>query len=386
MSFPGNEAPYDGAMTSARLLAWRLASQRLDGRQAGDPAWIVRHLGAVQAQEYGQSLWAVGLRTRDATGPAVEAAIQRGSILRTWPMRGTIHLVPAEDARWMLDLLAGRRIRQMATIYRRIGLTEQVLGRAADVTAGELRGGRRLRRPDLLARLAERGIDCSASPHGSRGSHILGYLSMTGLVCIGPMDGAQQTFVLLDEWAPRPRRPEDPAAELAARYFISHGPATVRDFGWWSGLPLSQVRAAIERAGPALAATELDGGMYWHGRGQAATRPGDGEAAGVALLLPAFDEYTVAYRDREMLVAGEHQLPPGDLLNPVMVLGGHAVGLWRRVIARGRVRLTLAPFRRLSAGDRDRFAAAAERYAAFLGLPAEIGGAEAAQVRRQRRQ
>jgi Winged helix DNA-binding domain len=378
---------YDGAMTSARLLGWRLASPYLDGRQAGDPARILRHFGAVQAQEYGQSLWAVGLRTRGATAATVEAAIENGSILRTWPMRGTIHLVPAEDTRWMLDLLAGRRIQQMATVYRRLGLTGEVLGRAAEIVAGELRGGRRIRRPDLLALLVSRGIDCSASPHGSRGSHILGYLSMTGLVCIGPMDGAQQTFVLLDEWAPDPRTPEDPAAELAARYFTSHGPATVRDFGWWSGLPLGQVRPAIERAGSALAATELGGEMYWHGAGRPGPAPGDaGLAAGGALLLPAFDEYTVAYKDRDALLADGHQLPPGDLLNPVMLLHGHAVGLWKRVIIRDGAQLTLAPFQTLASGDRDRFTVAAERYAAFLGLPAEITSATPAQVRRQRRQ
>jgi hypothetical protein len=374
-------------MTLARLLAWRLTSQYLDGRQAGDPARIVRHFGAVQAQEYAQSLWAVGLRTRDATAPSVEAAIESGAILRTWPMRGTIHLVPAEDARWMLDLLAGRRIRQMATVYRKLGLTEEVLGRAAEIVAGELRGGRRIRRPDLLALLAGCGIDCSASPHGSRGSHILGYLSMTGLVCIGPMDGAQQTFVLLGEWAPHPRMPEDAAAELAARYFTSHGPATVRDFGWWSGLPLGQVRPAIERAGPALAATELGGEVYWHGNGQPGPVRGDaGPATGGALLLPAFDEYTVAYKDRDALLAEGHQLPPGDLLNPVMVLDGKVVGLCKRVITRDGVQLTLAPFGRLAKGDRDRFAVAAGRYAAFLGLPAEIAAATPAQVRRQRRQ
>jgi hypothetical protein len=378
-------------MTSARLLAWRLASQYLDGRQAGDPARAVRHFGAVQAQDYRQSLWAVGLRTRAATTAAVEAAIESGSILRTWPMRGTIHFVPAEDAQWMLGLLAGRRIRAMATVYRRLGLTGGVLGRAADITTGALRGGHRIRRPDLLALLASQGIDCSAAPHGGRGSHILGYLSMTGLICLGPLDGRQQTFVLLDEWAPDGHTPADPMAELAARYFTSHGPATERDFGWWSGLPLSQVRAAIGRAGPALATTELGGTVYWHGSGPAGAAPGDGGpgtggADGGALLLPAFDEYTVAYQNRELLLAGGRQLPAGDLLNPVMVLGGHAVGRWKRVITGRGVRLTLAPFGRLARGDRHRFAVAAERYAAFLGVPAEISMATPAPARRQLRQ
>ena len=118
-------------------------------------------------------------------------------------------------------------------------------------------------------------VNCSASPRGGRGGHILGYLSMTGLICLGPLDGRQQTFVLLDEWAPDARTPADPMAELAARYFTSHGPATVRDFGWWSGLNLAEVREAIEQAGPTLAAMELDGTTYWHGtRPQPRRRPG----------------------------------------------------------------------------------------------------------------
>jgi DNA glycosylase AlkZ-like len=367
-------------VTPEGLLARRLANQLLAATVAGDPAQVVTHLGAVQAQEYGQSLWAVGLRTGQASTGTVEAAIDRGAILRTWPMRGTIHLVPAADARWMLELLAGRRIRQMAGVYQRIGLTDGVFDRSAEVVTEALRGGRRVRRKDLYTLLTERAIDCSASPSGSRGGHILGYLSMTGLICLGPLDGKQPTFVLLDEWAPGARQPGDPLAELATRYFTSHGPATARDFGWWSGLKLSEVREAIGLAGPALAAEELDGATYWQGAGRrASTVPG-----GVH-LLPAFDEYTVGYSDRGALVR-DHSLSHGDLLNPVMVLDGRVVGLWRRAIGREAVIIQLAPFGKISGRDRERFQQAAERYAAFLGMPAEITKAAAAEVRRQRRQ
>jgi hypothetical protein len=367
-------------VTPEGLLARRLANQHLAATTTGDPAEVVTHLGAVQAQEYGQSLWAVGLRTRQASAGTIEAAIDRGAILRTWPMRGTIHLVPASDARWMLGLLAGRRIAQMAGVYQRIGLTDDVFNRSAEIVAGALRGGRQVRRKDLYAVLADHGIDCSASPSGNRGGHILGYLSMTGLICLGPLDGRQPTFVLLDEWAPSPRKPGDPMAELATRYFTSHGPATARDFGWWSGLKLSDAREAIGLAGPALAAEELDGETYWQGAGQPA-----GAVPGGVHLLPAFDEYTVGYSDRTALLQGR-TLPRGDLLNPIMVLDGRAVGLWRRTIGGEAVTIQLAPFGKISGRDRERFQQAAERYAAFLGVPAEITHAAAAEVRRQRRQ
>jgi DNA glycosylase AlkZ-like len=367
---------YDESVTRERLLAWRLANHHLAAARTGDPAQLVAHFGAVQAQEYGQALWAIGLRTTRATVGTIEAAVERGAILRTWPMRGTIHFVPAADARWMVELLAGRRIRQMTGVYGKIGLTDEVLRRSGEIVAGALRGGHRVRRKDIYSLLTGHGVDCSASPRGGRGGHILGYLSMTGLICLGPLDGRQQTFVLLDEWAPDARTPADPMAELAARYFTSHGPATVRDFGWWSGLNLAEVREAIERAGPALAATELDGTTYWHGAG-----PGAGAVPGGVHLLPAFDEYTVAYSDRAVL-AGGHPFPPGDLLNPVMVLDGVAVGLWKRSLGRGTVTIQLAPFGAISSRDRERFWQAAERYAEFLGLPAAITQAPAGQVRR----
>src|SRR6185312_757823 len=296
---------YDESVTRERLLAWRLANHHLAATRTGDPAQLVAYFGAVQAQEYGQALWAVGLRTTRATVGTIEAAVERGAILRTWPMRGTIHLVPAADARWMVELLAGRRIRQMTGVYHKIGLTDDVLRRSGEIVAGALRGGQRVRRKDIYSLLTGHGVDCSASPHGGRGGHILGYLSMTGLICLGPLDGRQQTFVLLDEWAPDACTPADPMAELAVRYFTSHGPATVTDFGWWSGLNLAEVREAIERAGPALAATELDGMTYWHGAGRS-----PGAIPGGVHLLPAFDEYTVAYSDRAVL-AGGRPFPPG---------------------------------------------------------------------------
>ena len=377
---------YDGAVSTAELLARRLANQQLAAQQSADPVDVTRWLGAVQSQEYAQSLWALGLRTKGSTAASIEAAIDRGAILRTWPMRGTIHLVPAEDARWMVHLLAGRPVRLVRNMYRKIGLTDDVFALAADVVTGALRGGRQLPRKDLYALLTDAGIDCSASPNGGRGNHILGYLSHTGLLCIGPVRRGQPVFVLLDEWAPAPRTPAEPLAELAVRYFGSHGPATVRDFAWWSGLTLADTRRAIELAGPALAAEDRGGELYWDAAGpgrQQATSP-EG-----AYLLPAFDEYTVAYKNRGLLLGGGG--PPAksdqanaDLLNPVMLLDGRAAGLWKRVVVGKSVQISLAPYGRLGGPDRSRLAAAAERYAAFLGLAAEVSWAAPDDVRRMR--
>ncbi len=375
---------YDGAVDTEELLARRLASQLLAAPRSADPTEVTRWLGAVQSQEYAQSLWALGLRTQAATAASIEAAIDRGAILRTWPMRGTIHLVPAEDARWMVHLLAGRPVRLVRNTYRKIGLTDDVLARAADVVTGALRGGRQLPRKDLYALLTSAGIDCSASPNGGRGNHILGYLSHTGLLCIGPVRRGQPVFVLLDEWAPAPRQPAEPLAELATRYFTSHGPATGRDFSWWAGLTQADAKRAIELAGPALAAGEYDGERYW----DAAGRPSQAAPPDGAYLLPAFDEYTVAYKDRSLLANGGPQAKSdnlnSDLLNPVMLLDGRAAGLWKRVVGGKSVQISLAPYGRLGRPDRSRLTAAAERYAAFLGLAAEVSWAGPDDVRRMR--
>jgi hypothetical protein len=374
------DAKYDGPMTPDELLGARLANQLLTVAGSGDAATVVSRFGAVQAQEYNQSVWALGLRTAQGDLAAIEAAVGAGTILRTWPMRGTIHFVPAADARWLVNLLAPRRIRQMTSVYEKIGLTGSVFSRAGDIVTAVLAGGHRRQRKDLYSILTQHGIDCSPSPHGSRGGHILGYLSMLGLICLGPLDGRQATFVLLDEWAPASRTPAEPLAELARRYFASHGPATAKDFAWWSGLTLREVRQASELAGPALASVSLAGQDYWY-----ETESGPATGPGGAWLLPAFDEYTVAYRDRAVLLGGR-EMPPSELLNPVMVLDGLVVGVWRATIGKTLVRITLAPFDGVTAAGLGRFEQPCARYAAFSGLDVEVETGDYRQVRRIRAQ
>jgi Winged helix DNA-binding domain len=373
-------------LTPDRLLAARLANQRLTSPDAGDPAAVVASLGAVQAQEYAQSLWALGLRTGGSTVATIEDSIATGAILRTWPMRGTIHFLAAPDARWMTGLLAARKVRQMTNVYRKIGLTEAVFSRAGEIVRAALAGGNRMQRRDLYALLTQHGIDCSASPNGSRGGHVLGYLAMVGEICLGPLDGRQPTFVLLEGWAPAPRTPAEPLAELALRYYSSHGPATARDFSWWSGLTLAEVREATDLAGAGLAGVEIGGQQYWLGAdAEVAPEPPAG-----AFLLPAFDEYTVAYSDRAAVLAGRDMpgsdLVKGDLLNPLMILDGLAAGVWRATTGRTSVTITLAPFEGVSAAEVSRFDEPCARYAKFTGLEVLASSGDYRQVRRQRRQ
>ena len=231
---------------------------------------VVSHLCAIQAQDYLGSLWAIGLRTPDCTQADIEAAIEARAIVRTWPMRGTLHFVAAEDVRWMLELLTPRIIERSAGRKRQLGLDDETVARAGEVFTAALRGGARVSRNALMDLLAGAGI----SPEGQRGYHLLWHHAQTGLICLGPMEGKQQTFVLLDEWVP-PSEPvprDEALGRIAERFAIGHGPVTAEDLARWAGLPLGDARAALVSASSALDHTEMDGVGYWSARDQRANR------------------------------------------------------------------------------------------------------------------
>jgi hypothetical protein len=330
----------------------RLASQRLVGptRLAEE---VVAWMGAVQAQDRPASLWAIGQRMARPSREAIERAVEARRIVRTWPMRGTLHFVAARDVHGMLALLAPRASARAAGRRRELGIGEAELERSRRALVRALQGGQRLTRPQARDVLERAGIaTCDA-----RGLHILGHLAHEGLLCLGPMDGKQATWVLLDEWVPRPARlppREEALATLAARYLRSHAPASAKDFAWWTGLGIAEARSAVEAAG----APKL-------------RRVGQ---SGAARLLPAFDEFLVGYQDRAPSLA---RLPParappsaGLLLSPTMTLDGQVVGFWGRARSGKGWRVALRPVVPLGAGERDAFEAQVNRFGAFWGVPA----------------
>lgn len=352
-------------MTDTDIAGQRLFNQRIEGEKFEKPDEVVRWLGAVQAQDYMQALWAIGLRLRSATVADVERAISDGKILRTWPMRGTIHFVPPEDARWMLELSAARMLARDGRRQEQLGLDEEIMERCKGLFYEALKGGRRLSRPDMMALLEEAGI----STEKQRGYHILWYASQSGLICLGPMQDKQQTFVLLDEWASDSRRlsREESLVELCRRYFAGHGPATVHDFARWAGLTVTEARTGLEAA--ELVSEEIDGKEYW----MTADVPAQTahERSGVH-LLPGFDEYLIGYKDRSAVLAAEHapKIVPGKngVFLPTIVIGGQVVGTWRRKLKKNSVDVTLSPFTRLGSLE-EKVVEAVRSYGDFVGLP-----------------
>ena len=244
----------------------RLRNQRLVGRPFATPEEVVGWLGAVQAQDYAGAKWAIGQRSRAGTDADVERACADGRILRTHVLRPTWHFVLPDDVRWMLALTAPRVRAAMAYYDRKLALDGAAFRRSQAVLQKALAG-----RQGADARGAGGGRSAAAGieASGQRLGHIMMRAELDALITSGPRRGKQSTYALLDERAPggRTLARDEALAELAGRYFASHGPALPQDFAWWSGLTVGDARRGIESASPRLASATVDGKTYWHAPG-----------------------------------------------------------------------------------------------------------------------
>ncbi len=358
-------------MTIADIIRYRLINQQIAGTKFHMPEEIVEGLGAVQSQDYSGGLWGIGLRLPGSTLGDIEKALNERKIIRTWPMRGTLHFVPARDARWMLELMAPRVIRRSARRYKELGLNEEIFDRSEQLISRALEGGGQKTRAELYDILARGGVP----PEGQRSYHILGHLAQKGVICLGAREGRQQTFVLFDEWVRDSRRLErdDALAELARRYFTSHGPATLQDFTWWTGLAAAEAKAGLEMVQEGLMQEVVDGKSYWF----SPSPPPEGEdGSPIACLLPNFDEYMIGYKDRSAMFPAAYsgQLAPrGNIaFNYTIIIDGIAAGGWRRERKNDGVVIRTRLFRSLDEAEKDALTLAAERYGEFLGMAVKL--------------
>lgn len=353
-------------MNAPDITRHRLLSQYIEGRRFRTPGDVVQWLGAVQAQDYAASLWAVGVRMREATERAVESALANKKIIRTWPMRGTLHFVSPSDVRWMLKYLTPRMVARGALRFRQLELDPTTFSKSRRIFSKSLEGGKRLTRDEAYELLEKNCISCK----GQRGIHILWRLAQEGLICHGPRTGKQTTFVLLDEWVPvMPTISRDEAlAQLARRYFLSHGPATLQDFAWWSGLTAADAQESLDAVRSSIASETIGNKTYWFADEDASTsRSGPG-----AHLLPAFDEFLVGYTDRSDAIDQKYAKrmhPGGGILNATFVAGGLIRGTWTRTMKQNHFELRIKPFESMKRIQRDTLKKAIVRYGRFLGMP-----------------
>ncbi|WP_144018499.1 winged helix DNA-binding domain-containing protein [Demequina sp. NBRC 110051] len=371
-------------LTRPEIQSLRMRALRLHGERFASVGDAVTWFGAMQAQDLSSGLWSLGMRLQaaDATaGPpgsvtqaVVESALERREALRTWPMRGTVHLVPSADARWMLTLMGVKPLRDAARRRAFLGIDEDTVTRSNAALVEALAGGGRLTRAACLEAVAAAGIEAP----GQVGYHLLWYASQVGLTCIAPNVGKEQTFVLLDEWAPHQRDlgHEEALAEIARRYVRSHGPVNVKDLARWTGLGVRDCRAGVVGAGEDVVEVATEDGPMLVSGDVAASLAGGVAPAGGWVIPPGFDEYMLGYGDRSAFLDDGHldAVVPGSngVFRATLVRAGRVVGTWKRSLKATRCVVEVEPLVRL--GTRERAAAqkAFEPYGEFVGLPVEV--------------
>ena len=353
-------------MPTTAIILQRLARQRLSQNRFRTPGEIVAWLGAVQSQDYLGAKWSLGLRMQAATDDIIEQAFNEGTILRTHVMRPTWHFVMPADIRWLLELTAPRVNAANGTSYRRLELDEALLRRSNDLIANALQGGQVCTREELGVALAKAGI----LAEGLRLGYIIFRAELDALVCSGPRRGKQLTYALLDERAPNARRlPRDEAlGELTLRYFTGHGPATVRDFAWWSGLTVVDAKDGLGMLASELTHEIIDDQTYYF----PASMPPAVESPEQAYLLPTFDEILVGYASFDKSRSGGQAINQKVVFNPRIVIGGQVVGGWQRTFKKGVVIVEIIPFAPLNAAGEAAITAAAQRYGDFVGMPLQV--------------
>jgi hypothetical protein len=356
---------------SRALLRRRLFNQHLIGSRFGDVADVVKALGAVQAQDYAAAKWALALRARRATDASIDRAIDDGKILRTHVLRPTWHFVAPRDIGWMLALTAPRVRAQAASSWRAGGLDEALFKRANATIERSLRDGQHLTRAELGEHLRRARVDPG---DGTRLSHLMMRAELDAIVCSGARRGKQFTYALIDERVSEtPLLTRDAALrELARRYFTTRGPATVHDFAWWSGLTVADARAGAHAAEDVLTRETIGDREHWCGRDV----PASSSPARSVHLLPNYDEFLVAYRDRAAMAgvisAGESIDAKRAIFSNVLEIDGRIAGGWRRTRARASTCVELTPNRTLTPAEHKMVEAEASRYGEFLGLQVEL--------------
>jgi hypothetical protein len=360
-------------MDGLEIAQRRLRNQLLAGKRTADPVDVVRHFGCVQAQEFAVAKWAVAQRAGSAVdADAMGRLVDDGAILRTHILRPTWHFVAADDIGWIQALTAPRVHAFSGYYYRQLGVDDELTARTNKVIVGALRGGNHLTRKEVGAALAAAGVEAT----GGRLAYIVMRAELDGLIANGPMRGKQHTYALIEERAPDRLElsPDQALAELTRRYFAAHGPATVKDFAWWSSLTVAQIKQGMALLGAELASETVNEQTFWFVPGD----PPGAEPSPTAHALPVYDEYWVAYRDSRWVtnLAGRSVGEGVDLLvvHP-LVLDSQLIGVWRLATSSREIVVTPQPVVRLTAAQRRAVETSFREYAAFAGRPVTVAWA-----------
>lgn len=356
---------------SMDIVQQRLLNQKLSKTTFKTAAQVVDWLGVVQSQDYAGAKWAVAQRTKGLSDADLDQALADGSILRTHILRPTWHFVTPKDIRWMLKLSAPRILAQSASYFRNSKLDKALFKRSNAVLIKALQGGNQLTRAELVSILKKNKI---ANADLLQFTYLLIYAELEGILCSGGRQGKQFTYRLLEERVPPVKALERDLAlaELAKRYFLSHGPATLKDYIWWSGLTVKDAKDGLETVKSTLEHETIDDKIYWFSSSTSSKR--DKEVR--AYLLPNYDEYTVGYTDRAAIYDPQNNKKldarGNFLFNNVIVIDGQVVGTWKRTFQKNSVVVELNPFRTFSKPEKQALDQALDNFGTFLDMKVEL--------------
>lgn len=341
----------------------RLQSQQLAGTAFCSPKQLIGYMGAIQAQDADMCKWAIGARLPKSTVQQVNDALDKGDIIRTHVLRPTWHLVSRDDIYWLIGLTAPQVMAAMRSNDKKLELTEVIFIKSNKLIEKALIGNKHLTREELLADFKNAGI----TTNENRASHLLMRAECEGIICSGAKSGKHQTYTLLQELIPKPASltKDEALAKLAKTYFTSRSPATLRDFEWWSGLSITEARHALEMAKGELISETINNQTYW-----LSTDFKIPAAQNSLHLLPAFDEYLIAYANRSAAIKSEHQphaFSNNGIFRPVIIVNGKATGIWKRSINKDTVTIQTNFFNQPTKQLLPKLNRAIKAYTKFLG-------------------
>lgn len=332
-------------MNTSELLNIRLYNQLLTTHSLKEPQEIVSWMGAMQSQSLDLAKWAIGTRLENKTVADIDETLNTGKVIRTHILRPTWHFVSAEDIHWMYDL-SNPRLKPIYQSYARmIQVEEEFIYRTIPFLEGMLQGGNHFTKQEITEALACRNIVCDINAL----NQVINYAEMEGIVVNGRLKGKQQTFTLLEEFAPCKQKlhKEEALERLARKFFTSHAPATINDFAWWSGLSLTECKQALDMIKNDFICETANGRSFWM-KSDIKTPPADENSA---LLLPPFDEFVVSYKDRSELIEENHYgkvMTKNGLFSPTVMLNGEIIGSWKKSIRKGSPKVELSFFEKTS--------------------------------------
>jgi len=356
-------------MNKTNISTLRLISQQIASTKFNTVKNLVAWMGVMQAQDYDMAKWAIGGRLPNTTDQAVETAITNSEILRTHLLRPTWHFVSADDIYWMLELTARRVKASMKSRHEQLELSNAILYKSNAIMEKALRGGHHLTREEILTELTKAGID----NYNNRLSHLLAWAELDGLICSGATKAGKPTYALLEERVlkTKPLTQEEALAALAKKYFSSHGPATLQDFAWWSGLSAGEAILALKLVKPDLISEEIDSQTYWSTKSFSIPK-NDKEAV---YLLPAYDEFIISYKDRSAALLFENHaktVSSNGIFRPVIVVNGKVTGIWKRTIKKDKVIVETEFFKQPNQIQNSLIEKAANQFGHFIELKTEI--------------